>query len=156
MFEAPRLCPVPRRLLALALIGTAAAAPLTAIAAGWDWYLDGPASILLAVVGGYAAGALLSRALALAAVLTATAVLVITNQLHDVSYHWRLAHCRSEGSSDSKPSWTNSIGSTSQQRASMSRTECITRCTRGSPSGSRASRSAPKAPDSRETTQPSR
>ena len=79
---------MPRRLLALALIGTAAAAPLAAIAAGWDWYLDGPASILLAVVGGYAAGAVLSRALALAAVLTATAVLVIANQLHDVSHHW--------------------------------------------------------------------
>ena len=79
---------MPRRLIALALIGTAAAAPLGAVAGGWDWYLDGPAVVLLAVVGGYAAGAWLPRPAALAAVFLATAALVTANQMHDVVYHW--------------------------------------------------------------------
>lgn len=77
-----------RRLLALALIGTAAAAPLSAVAAGWDWYLDGPPVVLLAVVGGYAAGAWLRPAVAGAAVLSATTALVAANHLHGAGYHW--------------------------------------------------------------------
>jgi signal transduction histidine kinase len=79
---------VPRRLLALALIATAAVEPLGAVAAGWDWYLDGAPIILLAVAGGYAAGAWLPRLVALVAVLAATTALVIANQTHDVVYHW--------------------------------------------------------------------
>ncbi len=79
---------MPRQLVALALIGTTAAAPLAAVAAGWDWYLDGPVIILLAVAAGYAAGAWLPRLVALAAALAATTALVTANQLHDVRYHW--------------------------------------------------------------------
>lgn len=77
-----------RRPLALALIGAAAVAPLVALAAGWRWYLDGPPIILLAVAAGYAAGAWLPRPAAVAAVVVATAGLVVANQLDDVIYHW--------------------------------------------------------------------
>lgn len=79
---------MPRRLLAVALVGTAAAAPLASVAVGWDWYLDGPLVVLLAVAGGYAVGAWLPRPAAVAAVLVATSALVAANQLHDVVYHW--------------------------------------------------------------------
>lgn len=47
--------------VAVMLLVVAGLVPLTAVALGWGWYLDGPVILLLAVIGGYAAGAWLPR-----------------------------------------------------------------------------------------------
>ncbi len=77
-----------RRSTAVALIAAAGLAPVAALALGWDWYLDGPPSVLLAVAGGYAAGAWLPRRVAALATLAACACLVAVNQAHGVAFHW--------------------------------------------------------------------
>lgn len=77
-----------RPLVALALIGTTVVAPLAAVAVGWRWYLDGPVSLLIAVAGGYAAGAWLSHWVAPAAVVAATTSLVVANQMSGAEFHW--------------------------------------------------------------------
>lgn len=79
---------VPRWSLAVTLLAAAGGLPLLAIALGWDWYVDGPALVLLAVAGGYAAGAWLPRGPAAAGVLGAVAALVTANQLRGADYHW--------------------------------------------------------------------
>ena len=56
--------------------------------AGWEWYLDGPVVLLLALLGGYAVGAWLPPVLAGACVTATTAALVAAQQLHDDDYHW--------------------------------------------------------------------
>ena len=77
-----------RRLLTLALIGIAAAAPLAAVAAGWDWYFDGLISVLVGIAFGYLAGTRLPRRGALVAVLAATMSLVTAQQIHDARHTW--------------------------------------------------------------------
>ncbi len=72
---------------AAALITSATVLPAVALALGWEWYLDGPL-LLLAAVGGYAAGAWLPRVPAVAAVLLCSAALVVVNQLAEQDYHW--------------------------------------------------------------------
>lgn len=79
---------MPRPAVALALLMTAGLLPVTAVALGWDWYLDGPLMVLSAVVGGYAAGACLTRSWGVVGVAAATAALVTANQAHDDRYHW--------------------------------------------------------------------
>ncbi|MGH3347847.1 MAG: histidine kinase [Nocardioides sp.] len=74
--------------LAVALITSAGGLPLLAALLGWDWYLDGPAVLLVALAGGYAAGAWLPRVPAAVAVVLAVAALVVANQLHEQAYHW--------------------------------------------------------------------
>lgn len=73
---------------AIVLIAAAGGLPLLAVVRGWDWYLDGPVLLLVALAGGYAAGAWLPRVLAAAAVVLAVAALVVTNQLDQQGYHW--------------------------------------------------------------------
>ncbi len=73
---------------AAALIALATVAPVLALVVGWDWYLDGPLLLLLAVVGGYAAGAWLPRVPAAVSVLLAMTSLVVVNQLYERTYHW--------------------------------------------------------------------
>ena len=73
--------------MATGLIGSAAALPQLAIAAGWSWYVEGP-MILVALVAGFVAGAWLPAVLAGVGVCAATASLVIANQLADDEYHW--------------------------------------------------------------------
>ncbi|MGH3659602.1 MAG: hypothetical protein ACRDUA_23380, partial [Micromonosporaceae bacterium] len=63
--------------LAVALITSAGGLPLLAALLGWDWYLDGPAVLLVALAGGYAAGAWLPRVPAAVAVVLAVAALVV-------------------------------------------------------------------------------
>ena len=55
---------------------------------GWEWYLDGPILVLLALAGGYAAGAWLpgARQRRSGAALPIGA-LVLVNQLHGAGYH---------------------------------------------------------------------
>jgi signal transduction histidine kinase len=79
---------VSREPVAGLLISAAGLLPLLGVAVGWDWYLDGPAVIGLAVAGGYAAGAWLPPRRAAAGVLAASAGLVTANQLHGVEFHW--------------------------------------------------------------------
>ena len=79
---------MPRPAVALALLLTAALVPVTAMALGWDWYLDGPLMLLVPVIGGYAAGAWLPRRWAVAGVVVTVAILVAANQAHDAGYHW--------------------------------------------------------------------
>jgi len=79
---------VSRPSVAVALITAAGGLPLLAVLLGWEWYLDGPALLLVALSGGYAAGAWLPRVPAAAAVVLAVAALVVANQLHDQPYHW--------------------------------------------------------------------
>jgi signal transduction histidine kinase len=79
---------MPRPAVALALLATAALAPVAAVAAGADWYLDGPLLLVLAVLGGYAAGAWLPRTWSAVGVLAVAATLVAVNQVHVDHYHW--------------------------------------------------------------------
>lgn len=79
---------MPRPAVALALLVSAGLLPLTAVAFGWDLYVDGPAMVLLAVIGGYAAGAWLPRRWAVVGVAAAAAALMTANQAHDEGYHW--------------------------------------------------------------------
>jgi signal transduction histidine kinase len=67
---------------------TAGLAPLAAVAAGWQWYVDGPLTVVVAAVAGYAAGAWLPRRSAAVGVAAATVLLVAASQAHDDSYHW--------------------------------------------------------------------
>ena len=77
-----------RTSLTAGLVLAASALPVVALVAGWDWYLDGPLLLLVAVISGYAAGTWLPRVpAALSAVLSAS-VLVVVNQLHERAYHW--------------------------------------------------------------------
>lgn len=73
---------------AFALLLTAGLVPVTAVAVGWGWYLDGPLMVLLAVIGGYAAGAWLPRRWVVVGVVAAAAALVTANQAHGDRYHW--------------------------------------------------------------------
>ena len=73
---------------AAALVASAAVAPALALALGWDWYLDGPLLLLVAVTGGYAAGAWLPRVPAVVSALLAVTALVVVNQVHERAYHW--------------------------------------------------------------------
>jgi signal transduction histidine kinase len=73
---------------AVVLLLTGGVLPVAAVSAGWDWYLDSPALLLLAVLGGYAAGAWLPRPWAVAGILVAVLVLVGVNQAGDQGYHW--------------------------------------------------------------------
>ncbi len=86
--DLPTLSPVPRKYVAATLAATAGLLPLMGVEAGWDWYLDGPVVLLLALLGGYAVGAWLPPALAGACVAATTAALVVAQQLHDDDYHW--------------------------------------------------------------------
>lgn len=79
---------MPRPATALAVLVTAALLPLAAVALGWDWYLDGPLLVVLAVAGGYAAGAGLERRWAVVGVVAAATALVAANQAHGEPYHW--------------------------------------------------------------------
>ncbi len=79
---------MPRPAVAIALLVTAGLVPVTAVALGWNWYLDGPLMVLIAVIGGYAAGAWLPRWWGVAGVVAAAAVLATANQAHDHRYHW--------------------------------------------------------------------
>lgn len=79
---------VSRPATAVALLVTAALLPLAAVALGWDWYLDSPLLVVLAVAGGYAAGAGLERRWAVVGVVAAAAALVTANQVHGEPYHW--------------------------------------------------------------------
>lgn len=79
---------MPRRTVAAALLAVAGALPVLAVAQGWGWYLDGPLLLLLAVLGGYAAGLWLPRWAAAAGGLLTVAGLVLANQLRDAEYHW--------------------------------------------------------------------
>ncbi len=72
---------------AAALITSATALPALALALGWGWFLD-LGLMPLALIGGYAAGAWLPRALAVGSVLVCVIVLVVVNQLDDQGYHW--------------------------------------------------------------------
>lgn len=72
----------------LALVVTGGLVPLVAAGAGWEWYLDSPLVLLVAVGLGYAAGAFLPRGRALLAVATTTAAHVAANQFHTDVYHW--------------------------------------------------------------------
>ena len=84
----PRLRAVSRTYAAAALIAAAGGLPVLALALDGDWYLDGPLLLLVAVVGGYAAGAWLPRIPAAVSVVLAVTALVVVNQLHDRAYHW--------------------------------------------------------------------
>lgn len=77
-----------RPAVALALLLTAGVVPLIAVALRWDWYMDGPLMVVLAVVGGYAAGAWLPRRWVLVGVVAAAAALVTANQADSDRYHW--------------------------------------------------------------------
>ncbi|WP_122261863.1 sensor histidine kinase [Ornithinimicrobium cerasi] len=77
-----------RRTVAVVLLAAAGALPVLAVAQGWGWYLDGPLLILLAVLGGYAAGLWLPRWAAVAGGVLAVTGLVLANQLQDAEYHW--------------------------------------------------------------------
>ena len=84
----PRLGPVHRTSLTAGLVVASSALPVVALAVGWDWYLDGPLLLLVAVIGGYAAGAWLPRVPAALSVVVGVSVLVVVNQLHERAYHW--------------------------------------------------------------------
>ncbi|SOC56535.1 sensor histidine kinase [Ornithinimicrobium cerasi] len=77
-----------RRTVAVALLAAAGVLPVLAVAQGWGWYLEGPLLILLAVLGGYAAGLWLPRWAAVAGGVLAVTGLVLANQLQDAEYHW--------------------------------------------------------------------
>lgn len=79
---------VSRTSAAAALIASATVLPALALALDWEWYVDGPLLLLLAVVGGCAAGAWLPTTPAVASVLTCVATLVVVNQMLDRDYHW--------------------------------------------------------------------
>ncbi|QIK67995.1 hypothetical protein G7072_18075 [Nocardioides sp. HDW12B] len=76
-----------RTLAGAALLVLAGALPLLAVALDQDWYLDGPLLVLLAIAGGYAAGAWLPREAAAAGCVGAVGALVLANQLHGATYH---------------------------------------------------------------------
>ncbi len=76
-----------RTSVAIALVVSATVLPPTALVLGWEWYLD-VGLVLVALVGGYAAGAWLPRVPAVVSVALCTASLVAVNQLHDQAYHW--------------------------------------------------------------------
>jgi signal transduction histidine kinase len=79
---------MPRTATATAFLTAAALLPLAAVGLGWDWFMDGPGVVALAVAGGYAAGGWLPRPWAVAGVVALAAALVTANQAHDADYHW--------------------------------------------------------------------
>ncbi len=79
---------MPRPAVALAFLVAAALVPVAAVTAGWNWYLDGPLMVLLAVIGGYVAGAWLPHGWGVSGAVAVAVVLVAVNQAHDDHYHW--------------------------------------------------------------------
>ena len=76
-----------RTAAACTLLGAAAITPVTATWLDWDWYLDGP-MLVLALAGGYAAGAWLTRTWAAVGVALVVGALVGVNQFDNDTYHW--------------------------------------------------------------------
>ncbi len=74
--------------VAALLLAAGGLLPLVDVALGWHWYVDGIWMVLIASIGGYAAGAWRPRSWAAAGVAAAVPALVAANQLHDQGYHW--------------------------------------------------------------------